>query len=214
MAFVNKLADGVAAQCPGVKTEILAYLFQRPTPRCSISRNVAWVICPLHCRSTLHPVYHPLNNGYFGNFTTMQACGGEMRVYDYHAFDAALRLDGAFAEVAAEDYRWYARHGVRNIGSELAYVTDPNWPTAMMNGWLFGRVGWTADIRDVEGLRKWYIRRVYRRRAIRGPVKWRNGTRMLVGEEAREVFGRYLDAITNPIARWHYETLMKKAVAM
>ena len=35
---------------------------------------------------------------------------------------------------------------------------------------------------------------------------------MLTGEEAREVFGRYLDKIGNPIARKHYVLLMNQAV--
>jgi hypothetical protein len=35
---------------------------------------------------------------------------------------------------------------------------------------------------------------------------------MLVGEEAREVFGKYLDKITNPISKRHYEILMNIAV--
>ena len=227
MRFVNALADGVAAECPGVKTEILAYLFQYPAPKCAISPNVAWVSCPWHRRAShAQPLYHPVNRGYFENITSMLSLGGEMRVYDYQAFGPAIRLDAAFAEVAAEDYRWYARHGARCTGAEMAYVTDPKKPVAMMNGWLFGRVGWTAAVDDVEKLRKWYLRRVYRegapaaeeyfaryrRKALRGAPRGSAAAKMLTGDEAREVFGRYMDKISNPIARAHYEILMKVAV--
>ena len=93
----------------------------------------------------------------------------------------------------------------------------------MMNGWLFSRIGWSADIDQVDRLRKWFLRRVYRegapaaeeyyaryrRRAFRGGPR---DEKMLVGEEAREVFGRYLDKIGNPIAKKHYVLLMDQAV--
>lgn len=224
MLFVNAMADGVAKECPGVKTGILAYLFQYPAPKCRISDNVAWITCPWHRRASVSvPVYHPLNRGYYENTVKMKELGGEMGVYDYHAFGPLLRADTTAIEAAAEDYKWYTSLGATSIGSELAWVNDYKKPTAMMNGWLFGRIGWTADINEVERIRKWFLRRVYRegapaaeeyyaryrRRAFRGAPR---SYKMLTGEEAREVFGRYLDKIGNPIARKHYVLLMNQAV--
>ena len=224
MQFVNAMADGIAKECPGVKTEILAYLFQYPAPKCKISDNVVWITCPWHKRASGNvPVYHPLNRGYYENTLKMKSLGGEMRVYDYLAFGPLLRADTTAIEAAAEDYKWYTSLGATSIGSELAWVNDYKKPTAMMNGWLFSRIGWSADIDKVEGLRKWFLRRVYRegapaaeeyyaryrRRAFRGAPR---GEKMLVGEEAREVFGKYLDKITNPIAKKHFEILMQQAI--
>jgi hypothetical protein len=213
-------------ECPKccVKTEILAYLFQYPAPKCKISDNVVWITCPWHKRASGNvPVYHPLNRGYYENTLKMKSLGGEMRVYDYLAFGPLLRADTTGIEAAAEDYRWYSSLGATSIGSELAWVNDYRKPSAMMNGWLFSRIGWSADIDKVESLRKWFLRRVYRegapaaeeyyaryrRRAFRGAPR---SYKMLTGEEAREVFGRYLDKIGNPIARKHYVLLMNQAV--
>ena len=220
MLFANGLADGIAAQYPGVKTEILAYLFQRPTPKCPISPNVAWTYCPYQCRSNYNvPVFHPFNSNIFANFTSMQAKGGEMHVYDYHAFCAGGVT--AMAEAAAADYRWYSDHGIKMTGAEYASVGNPKEPLAMMNGWLFNQVGWDADFRKVEGLRKYYLRRLYREGAPAAEAyfgcarKWtfnRKGPRGLSGSEAKKLFNSYLGKITNPIALEHYKILMKRAV--
>jgi len=226
MRFANELADGVAAKYPGVKTEVLAYIFQRPTPKCAISPNIAWTYCPYLYRGYSTPIYHPLNGHVYDNVTSMLEKGGEMHVYDYHAFGGITDPASAIPEVAAEDYRWYTDHGAKLIGSECAYISNTNAPAGMFNGWLFNKVGWDADITKVEGLRKYYLRRLYRegapaaedyyarfRRArirSRGPKD--PAPKMLTGDEAKEVFGRYLDKITNPIAKKHYEILMKKAI--
>lgn len=222
MRFANKLADGIAAKCPGVKTEILAYLFQRPTPKCAISPNVAWTYCPYHYRWDYRsPVFHPSNHLVFDNFTTMQLKGGEMHVYDYHAYVGAGNAGSTMAEASAADYRWYADHGAKMTGSEFDGVDNPKLPAKMMNGWLFSQVGWDADFRKVEGLRKYYLRRLYREGAPAAEAyfgcarKWslnRKGPRGLSQDEAKKLFDRYLGKITNPIALEHYKILMKLAV--
>ena len=228
MQFVNKLADGIAGRCPGIKTQILAYYFQRPTPHCKISENVIWVYCPYHYRLSFNnPVYHPLNHDMYRNFTDMLALGGEMQVYDYHAFSGINNPMTSMPEAAAEDFSYYDSIGVKNIGSEMSSgLGDIQKQTAMMNGWLFSRVGWDADLRKVEGLRKYYLRRLYREgapaaeeyyaryrcEAIRNRPTNSPMLNMLVGEEAKEVFGKYLDRITNPIAKKHYEILMATAI--
>lgn len=229
MLFANGLADGIAAQYPGVKTEILAYLFQRPTPKCPISPNVAWTYCPYQCRSNYNvPVFHPFNSNIFANFTSMQAKGGEMHVYDYHALAYIDQVSTTMGEAAAADYGWYADHGIRMTGAEFATVGNVNKPAAMMNGWLFNKVGWDADYRKVEGLRKYYFRRLYREGAPAAEVYFGRPRKFLLNRpppgtknlkdiravsnaEAKELFGRYLDKIKNPIALAHYKILMKKA---
>lgn len=227
MQFVNKLADGIAARCPGVKTQIFAYYFQRPTPKCKISENVMWLYCPYQYRLSFNePVYHPLNRAMYDNFTGMLAQGGEMQVYDYHAFSGMNNPYTSLPEAAAADFRYYDSIGAKNIGSEMSGMGKIEKPTAIMNGWLFSRIGWDADITKVEGLRKYYLRRLYRegapaaeeyyaryrREAIRRRPPNSKAPKMLVGEEAREVFGKYLDKITNPISKRHYEILMNIAV--
>ena len=224
MLFVNAMADGIAKECPGTKTEILAYLFQYPAPKCKISDNVVWVTCPLYQRPSCNvPVFHPLNRRYYENTVKMKGLGGEMRVYDYHAFSSFLRNDTTGIEAAAMDYAWYTSIGATAIGSEMAWVNNYLKPTAMINGWLFSRIGWSADINQAEKLRKWFIRRVYRegapaveeyyaryrRKAFRGAPR---SYKMLTGDEAAEVFGQYLDRIENPIAKVHFELLMSQAV--
>ena len=121
------------------------------------------------------------------------------------------------------DYAWYTSIGATAIGSEMAWVNNYLKPTAMINGWLFSRIGWSADSNQAEKLRKWFIRRVYRegapaveeyyaryrRKAFRGAPR---SYKMLTGDEAAEVFGQYLDRIENPIAKVHFELLMSQAV--
>ena len=222
MMFANRMADRIAAKFPGVKTEILSYLFQRPTPKCAISPNVAWTYCPYNFRRSYNtPVFHPSNRNVLDNFTAMQAKGGEMHVYDYHAFADVDSTGSAMAEASAADYRWYADHGARMTGAEYASVNNPKKPVAMMNGWLFNQVGWDADLRKVEGLRKYYLRRLYREGAPAAEAyfgcarRWtlnRKGPRSLPKEEAKGLFDRYLGQIANPIALEHYKILMKRAV--
>jgi hypothetical protein len=228
MQFANGLADGIAAKHPGVKTEILAYLFQRTTPKCAISSNVAWTYCPWHCRwSYGTPMFHPANRHVFDEFTLSLAKGGEMRVYDYHAFCAGGVT--TMAEAAAADYRWYSDHGIKMTGAEYASIGNPKEPLAMMNAWLFNQVGWDADCRKVEKLRKYYLSRLYRegapaaelyfayprRWALNRPERGATGCWVrssLPKDEAQKIFDRYLGKITNPTALEHYKILMKKAV--
>lgn len=106
------------------------------------------------------------------------------------------------------------------------YVDNVKNPAGLMNGWLLNRVGWDADLRKVEGLRKCFLRRLYRegapaaeecfaryrREAIRKRPPGTKPPKMLTGAEAKEIFGRYLDKITNPIAKVHFGILMNKAV--
>ena len=228
MQFANRLADGVAAAHPGVKTEIFAYLFQRPTPKCRISDNVVWTYCPLYVRWCFDkPVYHPCNHYLFDNFTSMQAKGGEMHVYDYHAIYGIEGLD-ALPEAAAEDFRWYASHGAKMIGSEYDadHLANPKMPIGMMNAWLFNRVGWDADRAKVEQLRRFYLRRLFRegapamesycaaRRAYalhlvppdRPPPEEVKGVRAL------KHFRPHLDKITHPVAKRFYAQAMDAAI--
>ena len=228
MQFVNRLADGVAAKYPGVKTEILAYLFQRPTPKCRISDNVAWMYCPYKFRWCYEaPVYHPSSHHVYDNIVAMQAKGGEMHVYDYHAIYGIEGLD-ALPEAAAEDFCWYASHGVKMIGSEYDadHLANPKMPIGMMNAWLFNRVGWDADRAKVEQLRRFYLRRLFRegapamesycaaRRAYalhlvppdRPPPEEVKGVRAL------KHFRPHLDRITHPVAKRFYAQAMDAAV--
>ena len=224
MLFVNQLADAVAAKCPGVKTEILAYFFQYPAPKCKVSSNVAWEFAPYHQRPNYCvPLYHPLVNGVYGNATNYLAAGGEMRVYDYHAFaDMGKWYALAIPEAAAEDYRWYAAHGAKLIGSEMDFRGKLGDPIQSMNAWLFSRVGWHADLKEVEKLRKFYIRRVFREGA---PIVERYVMERLctllhpqrAGEAPRQwpmgdkEFRAYLNKITNPIAKMHFQGFMGAA---
>ena len=221
MRFVNGLADGVAAKYPGVKTEILAYLFQSTVPKCRISPNVAWTYCPYFARWSYNaPMFHPVSNHIFNNFTAMQEKGGEMHVYDYHAFSPPLNSAfTAMAEASAADYGWYADHGAKMTGAEfVGSIAKPENPIAMMNGWLFNQVGWDADYRKVEALRKYYLRRLYREgapavEAYLAPPRMhalnrRERPALLPKPEATAQFERYRDKIANPIARRHYQILM------
>ena len=228
MQFVNRLADGVAAKYPGVKTEILAYLFQRPTPKCRISDNVAWMYCPYKFRWCYEaPVYHPSSHHVYDNIVAMQAKGGEMHVYDYHAF-AYIDTRALIAEASAEDYRWYTERGGRLLGAEF----DPDMcsaarPGAMLNAWLFNRVGWDADLRKVEQLRKFYLRRLYREGAPAAEAYFArrrcgathrpmpgvpDDAPEYEGLAARKLFRPYRNKIANPMARRYFEILEKAAV--
>lgn len=229
MQFINKMADGIAAERPGVKTEILAYLFQLVAPKCKVSPNVAWTYCPYQMRAGYNtPLYCPCGNFNYNNIRDFLARGGEMHVYDYHCFSGFTDANNSTMEAATEDFRWYTKIGAKLIGSEFAYLNDINNPAGVMNGWLFPQVGWYADLAKTEQLRKWYLRRVYRegapivekyfggmrREAIHthapDETPWRNP---LVGAAGRAEFEKYLPLIKNPIAKKHFEILMKKVAA-
>lgn len=229
MQFINKLANGIAAKRRGVKTEILAYLFQINAPQCKVSPNVMWTYCPYQMRAGYDtPLYCPRGNWNYNNIKEFLARGGEMHVYDYHCFGGFTGANNTTMEAATEDFRWYTKVGAKLIGSEFAYLNDINNPAGMMNGWLYPQTGWSADLAKLEQLRKWYIRRVYRegapvvekyfgglrRNAIHthapDETPWKNP---LVGGAGKAEFEKYLPLIKNPVAKRHFETLMKKVAA-
>ncbi len=176
---------------------------------------------------TAAPVYCPVNNFTYDNVSEFLSRGGEMHVYDYQCFGGFTGAHSTAIEAAAEDFRWYAKKGVKLIGSEFAYLNDIGNPAGTMNGWLYPHVGWHADLAKTEQLRKYYLRRVYRegapvaeryfggirRDALRthaaSDPRWVNP---LSGEKSRAEWEGALAMIANPIARRHFEILMKKAI--
>lgn len=225
--FVNKLADAVAKQRPGVKTEVLAYFFQYPAPKCRISPNVAWEFAPYHARPSVNvPLFHPLCHSTWRNFERMVACGGEPRGYEYYAFGGIGNAGSSVAEASAADYDVATKMGGRILGAEMAYISSAKSPIAAMNGWLVTRASWNADVREVAKLRKYYIRRVFREGApaveayvlsrLKSTLKPRRydapKAELLGPDGARDLFDRYLDKITNPSAKFHYEAVMVEAM--
>ena len=225
MLFVNKLADAVAAKYPGVKTEILAYFFQFPAPLCEVSPNVAWIYAPYHERASANvPLYHPLGNWAHRNMEAFLKAGGEMRLYDYHAFAyIGVTRQTVMAEAAAEDFRYMTDKGAKMLGSEMCYL-DKADPVAAMFGWLYTQVAWHADLKEVSDLRRYFIRRVFREGApavekyvlttLRNTLRAKRPGEEDVpkGEKAKALFAPYLDKITNPTAKLYYELMMKKAI--
>ncbi len=225
MLFVNQLADAIAAKRPGVKTDILAYFFQYPAPKCAVSSNVVWQLAPYHQRPNYCiPVYHPLVHGVYGNATNFLAKGGTLRLYEYHAFaDMNRGYALAIPEAAAEDYRWYTDHGGQILGSEMAFSGKLSEPIEAMNAWLFSQVGWHANLEEVEKLRKYYIRRVYhegapvvekyifeRVRNLLHPRRAGEAPRNISATEAE--WRSYLNKITNPTAKIHFQAMMGAAL--
>ena len=225
MLFVNKLADAVAAKYPGVKTEILAYFFQFPAPLCKVSPNVAWIYAPYHQRASyMVPLYHPLGNWAYRNMEAFLAAGGEMRLYDYHAFAyIGVTHQTVMAEAAAEDFRYLTGKGAKLLGSEMCYL-DKVDPVAAMFGWLYTQVAWHADLKEVSDLRKYFIRRVFREGApavekyvlttLRNTLRAKRPGEEDVpkGDKAKALFEPYLDKITNPTAKMYYKLMMEKAI--
>ncbi len=230
MLFSNKLADALAARYPGLKLELLAYLFQYPAPKCQVSPNVAWISAPYLNRCSYYvPMYHPLIHWPYRNMKEFQAAGGEMRLYEYHAFagDISSSHWTSCIEAAAEDYRWLTAQGAKFLGSEQAYVSDPKKPLAAMHGWLFSQVGWHADVNEVSNLRKYYIRRVFREGApiveryvlerLRAQLRpYRAGEKvpdiLRGGQMVHDMFAPYLKQIKNETARFHFQGVMGLAV--
>lgn len=224
--FVNRLADAVAKLRPGVKTEVLAYLFQFPAPKCRISPNVAWIYAPYRARASFNvPLFHPLCLWPWNNLEKTLACGGEPRLYEYYAFGGIGNAGASVVEAATADFAALTKLGGRLLGAEMAYVGSAKKPVAAMNGWLLTRASWNADVREVAKLRKYYIRRTFREGApaveayvlsrLASTIKpRRTGAPRAkpVGKDgAKALFERYLGKISNPSAKFHYEALMREA---
>ncbi len=229
MLFVNKLADAVAAKYPGVKMEILAYLFQFPAPLCKVSPNVAWIYAPYFQRASYGvPLYHPLGNWAHRNMEAFMKAGGEMRLYDYQAFNCiGVTARSAMIEAAAEDFRYLTDKGAKMLGAEMCYLDNAKDPMAAMFGWLYTQVAWHADLKEVSDLRKYFIRRVFREGApavekyvlstLRNEIRPSKGKGLSAvevpkGDKAKALFEPYLNKITNPTAKVYFEAMMKKAI--
>ena len=226
MLFSNRLADALAEKYPGMKLELLAYFFQYRAPKCKVSPNVAWISAPYHNRCSYYvPMYHPLVHWPYRNMKEFQAAGGEMRLYEYHAFAGDINSSRwtSCIEAAAEDFRWLTAQGAKLLGSEQAYVNDPKKPFAAMHGWLFSQVGWHADLKEVSDLRKYYIRRVFREGApivekyvlerVRAQLRpYRAGETvpdiLRGGQKVHDMFAPYLKLIKNETARFHFQGVM------
>lgn len=218
MMFINQMADNAAKTHPDVPVIMSAYLFQIVPPHCKISKNVGWIFAPYQVgRNYFVPIYHPANNHIHGmamDFLSRGGCKNAMRGYDYHAFDG---IDGIsrMVEAIAEDYA-YSRDvfKAKCMGSERSDVGSLSFPFSQMNGWLYNRVSWSADINEVQRLRKYYIRRTYREAApiverwILPQIYGGNDPQALSRNEAKAKLSAMVDEIKNESARINLQALI------
>jgi len=156
--LLEPIARAVAREFPGMRLSTYAYYFAVEPP--PFQTSVQPWFCPyggggqLVHRDYLHPLFWETNAKWWGYLYGWSRQTDLTVMRDYHGL---LTNGRPFADVLAWEVRAMREMGVRRFSNETAL----NTAFLQMDFWVANRIYWNPDA-DVEQLRKYYLRRVFR----------------------------------------------------
>ena len=168
--FLNKVAAAVEKARPGMKIKCFGYLFTAIPPEISVAPNIRISFCPYvrNDKETLHG----LSNAKWLERTVRFAEKSPSVIWREYYFSGA-GFPRAYANIIAQDLRFIAEKGVKEVTSENSWGDRPGMrkknplkETDFFN--ITGAEFWTIThlfwnpYQDPDALRNEYIKRVYR----------------------------------------------------
>ena len=171
--FMNKAVRRLNAVFPQMKVDTLAYFYTAPVPPCDIDTNLTPEFAPYVRANDKDPIFAPENAKWLRRLAGWRGKCGTVEMYDYHGL--GIRFPRPLAETRAFDFAVMNPYvvGMTSENNTMSDKTVPNspwgdaeavWDVSAMEQWVITRLYWNCR-RDVEGLRKYFIRRAYREAA-------------------------------------------------
>lgn len=170
--FMNKAVERLNAVFPQMKVDTLAYFYTAPVPPCAINPNLMPEFAPYVRANDKDPIFAPENAKWLRRLAGWHAKCGPVETYDYHGL--GLGFPRPLAETRAVDFAVMNPFviGMTSENNTMADKTTDSpwgrssdiWDVSAMEQWVITRLYWDCR-RDVESLRKYFIRRAYREAA-------------------------------------------------
>ena len=171
--FMNKAMKRLNAVFPQMKVDTLAYFYTAPVPPCEIDENLTPEFAPYVRANDKDPIFSPENAKWLKYLAGWRGKCRTVEMYDYHglgigfprplaetrAFDFAV-MNPYIAGMTSENNTMADKVSASATGKSSAAV----WDVSAMEQWVITRLYWDCR-RDVEELRKYFIRRTYREAA-------------------------------------------------
>lgn len=171
--FMNKAIERLNAEFPQMKVDTLAYFYTAPVPPCKLNPNLMPEFAPYIRANDKDPIFAPENATWLKHLAGWHAKCGRVEMYDYHGL--GIMFPRPLAETRAVDFAVMnpfiiGMTSENNTMSDraskkgLGRAADAVWDVSAMEQWVITRLYWDCR-RDVESLRKYFIRRTYREAA-------------------------------------------------
>ncbi len=167
--FLNDVMKAVNREFPKMQIKTLAYFWTLIPPRCEVDPNIRPEFALYPRPNDKTPIFAPENRRYLGYLEGWAKKAKNIDVYNYHGL--GLDFPRPLSEVNAWDFRVFNRL-TRGVSSEYRQNGDCDrkgcpvqiWDYSAIELWVQTRLYWNPD-RDVEQLRKYFIRRTFREAA-------------------------------------------------
>ncbi len=167
--FLNDVMKAVNREFPKMQIKTLAYFWTLIPPRCEVDPNIRPEFALYPRPNDKTPIFAPENRRYLGYLEGWTEKAKNIDVYNYHGL--GLDFPRPLSEVNAWDFRVFNKL-TRGVSSEYKHNGDRDkkgcpvqmWDYSAIEFWVQTRLYWNPD-RDVEQLRKYFIRRTFREAA-------------------------------------------------
>ena len=166
--FMNKVAERLAREMPGMGIVSLAYFFTAPPPACRLHPNLVPEFAPYVRSNDKTPIFAPENAAWMKRLVGWGNVCPTVETYDYHGL--GLNFPRPLAEVRAFDFAMMHPFVFGMTSEENSFRDEPGqpaeavWDVSAMEHWVLTKLYWNP-LQDVERLRKYYIRRTFREAA-------------------------------------------------
>jgi hypothetical protein len=168
--FLNEVANGIHNRFkPNMKIGTYVYFFTVPTPKIPVTSYLRPYVCDYVRKDNKVPLFAPMNAHWWRSLNEWTAICDRVVLREYWGIYVYLR---PLAEVAAWDIKFLEDIGVRQYtaeglpsGTTEEYSNlDKQYDFSFMEYWVIARLYWDSNA-DVEQLRKYFIRRTFRKAA-------------------------------------------------
>lgn len=169
--FLNKVADALHREFPHLQLCTQAYFSTATPPQVELHPAIRIEFAPYVRVNDKTPLFSRENKIWLERLSEWKRKVKDVDIYGYHGL--GMSFPRPMGEVRAWDFREMYDLGVQGVQSEYYHRGDlpkgddktiAMWDVSAMEFWLMCRLGWNPD-QDVEGLRKYFINRVFREAA-------------------------------------------------
>ncbi len=168
--FINKVVRELHKTYPNVTVGVYAYIFAAPPPPFKLERGIRIEYCPF-VMNEKKPIYDDVVNANWHEYLDKWgAVGSFTQVREYFGWADIFPRSQEYR--IRDNGQYYLKHNVLEYScehhvdavSKVAPDAKMSWDVSGMTAWVVCRLWWDAT-QDIEQLRDYYLKRVYREAA-------------------------------------------------
>ncbi len=171
--FLNQVTAQINKVYPNLKIQTYAYFYTAIAPDIKLNPNIYVLFCPYVRKDQKNPLCAPINDCWWKRINEWKEKTDNIIIREYFSI---LNGGRPVAEVVAFDTKNYLKRNIVNFTSEINPDIKRLWWDGalrgsmdefdfnMMDYWIVNRLYWNPKL-DIEQLRKYFIRRVFREAA-------------------------------------------------